>query len=54
MFDFGQSVVDFIFMAHPIEDMHKGVFVLLAVSKLDAVISKDSVDFIGNGYNEFA
>lgn len=47
MFHLGQPVLDVIFVADPVEDMVKGVFVPLLVGELDAVVGENRVNFVG-------
>jgi hypothetical protein len=45
--DLGWSMLDFVFVATPIEDMFESRRVLLAIGELDAVVGENSMDFVG-------
>ena len=46
MRQFGKAVLNIMFCTDSVKDMHEGVFILLSVGKLDAIICQDGVDFI--------
>ena len=54
MIELGKSVFDDMLMTHTIKDVFEGRGIFFAVSKLDAVVSKDGVDVIRHSGNEIA
>ena len=54
MFDLGEMVFDFVFLADPIKEVHKGLFIAFPVGELDAVIGQNMRDFVRHGGNQVA
>ena len=54
MVHFCKAVLDLMFMAHSIKDMHPGILIHLSVRKLNAVIREDGVDFVGYHFDKVA
>ena len=54
MFDLGETVFDFVFLADAIKEVHKGLFIALPVGELDAVIGQNMRDFVRHGGNQVA
>lgn len=54
MLHLGQTMLDAVFVADPIEDVMEGVFVACLIGELDAVIGQHRMDRIGDGRDQVA
>ncbi len=54
MFGFGQAVVNAMLATNPIKQKLEGILVARMISKLNPIVSQNSVDFIGNGSEKMA
>jgi hypothetical protein len=54
MIGFGQPMHDAVFLAYTCKDVFEGVFILLPIRKLDAVIGQYSVKFVSNNRDKIA
>jgi hypothetical protein len=50
----GQTVLDAVLRANPVEDVDEGILVARPVGKLDAVVGEHDVDAVGNGRDQTA
>ena len=54
VFDFGQPVLNVMFEANPIKNVLEGEAVALVIGKLNAIVSQNRVNDIGNSGDEIA
>lgn len=54
MLDLGESVLNVVLVADPVEDMVEGVFVVRHVGELDAIVGQHGVDGIGDCCDQVA
>lgn len=51
---FGQPMCEGVFITDPCKDVVEGIFILLPIGKLDAIIGEHGVKFVRHSRNEIA